>query len=291
MSTAAGTPSPSAFTADPSRPFGRRAPYRAPLSAGTDPNQILQHAVDCYTRGRVYDALDVCEQVMAQFPGLSQGVLALTYDMYQQIKDADRHTLYQARYFDFGIRPGDKVLDIGSGHIPLAFATHLADFAVDDDSYGRAGTPFKHVAGKPVFNCHVEKMPFADKEFDFVYCSHVLEHVEDPQRACQELMRVGKRGYLETPTLGKDVWLNVGKISNHRWHVSLFNDTLEFTEYSPRLLAGVETDLLIDMHINPQTEREKAFSALVLLKSDILNTMLLWDGQFSVSVRRATASG
>jgi hypothetical protein len=40
------------------------------------------------------------------------------------------------------------------------------------------------------------------------------------------------------------------------------------------------------MHINPQTDREKAFSALVLLKSDVLNTMLLWDDRFSVAVRR-----
>jgi ubiquinone/menaquinone biosynthesis C-methylase UbiE len=206
--------------------------------------------------------------------------------MYQPLKDADRHLLYQARYFDFGIRPGDKVLDIGSGHLPLAFATQLADIAVDDDDYGRAGAPFKHVAGKPVFNCQVEKMPFTDSEFDFVYCSHVLEHVEDPERARRELMRVAKRRYIETPTLGKDVWLNTATISNHGWHVALFNDTLEFTEYTPSYLAGVETDLLMSMHVSPETDREKALSALVLLKSDVLNTMLLRDRQFSVSVRR-----
>jgi SAM-dependent methyltransferase len=277
------------FAADPSRPFGRRPRYPAPT--GADANAVLQHAIDCYTQGRLYDALDVCEQVMTRFPGLSRNVLTLVYEMYQPLKDADRHTLYQARYFDFGIRPDNKVLDIGSGHLPLAFATHLADIAVDDDAYGRAGAPFKHLAGKPVFNCQVEKMPFADGEFDFVYCSHVLEHVEDPERACRELMRVGRRGYLETPTLGKDVWLNAAKISNHRWHVALFNDTLEFTEYTPRDLAGVETDLLMSMHVSPETDREKAFSALVLLKSDLLNTMLLWDRQFSVSVRRQRPRG
>jgi len=37
-------------------------------------------------------------------------------------------------------------------------------------------------------------MPFPDKSFDFVYCAHVLEHVDDPIRACREIMRVGKRG-------------------------------------------------------------------------------------------------
>ncbi|HEX3695665.1 MAG TPA: class I SAM-dependent methyltransferase [Polyangia bacterium] len=264
--------------------FGRRPRYVAPPVG--EPNLMLQHAVDCYSKGRVYDALDVCEQTMGRFPGVSRNVLMLAYEMYRPMWEADRHTLYQARHFHFGIRPGDKVLDIGSGNNPLSFATHLADLAVDDDHYGRAGSPFKHIAGKPVFNCPVESMPFADNEFDFVYCSHVLEHVADPERACRELMRVGKRGYVETPTLGKDVWLNVGKISNHRWHVALFNETLEFTEYAPRDLDGVETDLLLDMHMHPQTDREKAFAALVLLKSDVLNTMLLWDTRFSVTARR-----
>lgn len=269
--------------ADPSRPFGRRSRYVPPTLA---PLPLLQHAVDCYTRGRLYDALDVCELVMGRFPPLAIDALLLAYEMYLPVFDGDRFTLYQARHYDFGIRPGDKVLDIGSGNHPVPFATHLADLAVEDDHYGRAGSPFKHIAGKPVFNCPVEQMPFGDKEFDFVYCSHVLEHVADPERACRELQRVGKRGFLETPTLGKDTWLNVGKVSNHRWHVTLFGDALEFTEYAPRILDGVETFLLLDMHMHPQTDREKAFSALVLLKSDVLNTMLLWDGQFRVSARR-----
>lgn len=60
---------------------------------------------------------------------------------------------------------------------------------------------------------------FRDKEFDFVYCSHVLEHVRDPAKACAELMRIGKRGFIETPTRGKDLWLGTAAVSNHRWAV------------------------------------------------------------------------
>jgi hypothetical protein len=37
-----------------------------------------------------------------------------------------------------------------------------------------------------------------------VHCSQVLECVKDSLAACREIMRVGKRGYIETPTLGKD---------------------------------------------------------------------------------------
>jgi len=32
----------------------------------------------------------------------------------------------------------------------------------------------------------------------------VLECVKDSLAVCREIMRVGKRGYIETPTLGKD---------------------------------------------------------------------------------------
>ena len=83
---------------------------------------------------------------------------------------------YQARIFDFGIQPDHKVLDMGSGHIPFSLATHLADISTKDGSIGRGGASFKLMEGKPVYECAVENTPFADKEFDFVYC-WVLWHV------------------------------------------------------------------------------------------------------------------
>ena len=48
--------------------------------------------------------------------------------------------------------------------------------------------------GRPFRVVNIENTPYDDKEFDFVYCSHVLEHVSEPARACEELMRIGKRG-------------------------------------------------------------------------------------------------
>jgi ubiquinone/menaquinone biosynthesis C-methylase UbiE len=233
------------------------------------------------------EAIDIIEQVALLAPQISTKLLAQAYDIMQSLPDKDtRYTLYQSRYFDFPVKEGDKVLDIGSGHLPYPMATHLADLAVEDHNFGRAGIPFKHVQGKPVFNCGVEDMPFEDKSFDFVYCSHVLEHVNDPIKACKELMRVAKRGYLETPTRAKDLFLNTAKISNHHWKVEFFNERLVFTEYTKEELEGLSSDILMSMHCNPETEREKAFSALVLLKSDQVNTMLMWEGGFNVEVRR-----
>ena len=37
-------------------------------------------------------------------------------------------------------------------------------------------------------------LPFSDKAFDYVICSHVLEHVEDPDLLISELMRVSNTG-------------------------------------------------------------------------------------------------
>lgn len=40
----------------------------------------------------------------------------------------------------------------------------------------------------------VQSIPFPDSSFDVVICNHVLEHVDDDQRAMQELIRVMKPG-------------------------------------------------------------------------------------------------
>ncbi|MCE3257935.1 MAG: hypothetical protein K0Q64_2018, partial [Nitrobacter vulgaris] len=234
-------------------------------------------------------AFDVIDQLAQMFPTARIDILAAAYDFYQMMPSRSRYDLYQSRYFDFLIRPGDKVLDIGSGHLPFPLATHLADITLTDHSYGRAGTPFKHVDGKPVYEVDVESTGFADKEFDFVYCSHVLEHARDPAAACRELMRIAKRGYIETPRHGKDIFLNTGKTSQHRWSVENVFGTLVFTEYTEEDLEGLGCDVLLDMHCAPATDREKAFSALIYLRAPQVNTMVMWSGDFPFEIRSAPA--
>lgn len=246
--------------------------------------RALEAARASCAAGNFVEGIDLYEQLVQAIPQFETDLLAELYDQYQRMPQ-NRYSLYVSRDFDFKINPGDKVLDIGSGHDPFPFATHLADIAPDDDSYGRAGIPIKQIAGKPFYACSVEDMPFKDKEFDFVYCSHVLEHVDDPRRACRELARVAKRGYIETPNLGKDIWLNTAKISNHHWYVENFSGKLVFTRYPKHLLEGIGSNILMTMHCQPQTPREKAFSALVLLRSEVINTSLYWENEISCEVR------
>ena len=230
------------------------------------------------------EAIDIYEQLLTSYPEKSIDILSELYDIYQKFPYKDRYNLYQARLFDFNIKPSDKVLDIGSGHKPFPLATHLADIAIDDDNYGRGGTKFKYERGKPVFECELENTSFENQEFDFVYCSHVLEHSHDPEKACKELMRIGKRGYIETPSKGKDLFFNSAKKSNHNYCVEIINNKLTFSEYSREEIEGLSSSILLDMHISPRTIREKAFSALVYLKANIFNTMFEWDEKFDYQV-------
>lgn len=251
----------------------------------------LDEARELYRLCLFAESFDLYEQIVEFFPASATSTLAEVYDCYENLPNKEcRYSLYQARYFDFCISAHDRVLDIGSGNLPFPFATHLADIAIESSDVGRAGEVFKYLDGRVVYECNVESLPFADKEFDFICCSHVLEHVESPEKACRELMRVGKRGYIETPSRLKDMWLNTAKISNHRWAIELFDTRLIFTEYTPEDIEGLQSFILLDMHCHPQTDREKAFSALVNLKADKLNTMFYWEGCFEFAVRRAASS-
>ena len=45
-----------------------------------------------------------------------------------------------------------------------------------------------------------KKLPFKDKEFDFVIASHVIEHVNDFEFFIKELERISLKGYIELPS-------------------------------------------------------------------------------------------
>ena len=130
-----------------------------------------------------------------------------------------------ARWHHFGILPGDRVLDVGCGFRPFAFATHLADISLVHRWVGR---PFRVPRdGRPFVRCSVEALPFRDHAFEFVFCAHVLEHVRDPGAACRELMRVARRGYVECPRS----WLEIlTSADDHRWLVDCEAGVLVFRE-------------------------------------------------------------
>jgi SAM-dependent methyltransferase len=187
--------------------------------------------------------------------------------------------VYQSRFVDFGIQPGDRVLDVGSGGDPFPYATHLVDLYLEPSRHRHSEL---NTAGKPFTVADLQDLPFADGSFDFVYCSHLLEHVDDPIQACRELMRVARRGYIETPTMMKDVlfcWAN----EMHRWHVVASGNVLCFFEYTDRQLEGVRSsvwhDIAMGQWANPLQD-------VFRVNQDIFNVLFLWKETFGVIVFR-----
>ena len=83
-----------------------------------------------------------------------------------------------------------KILDIGCGYSANKNASVVAD--IQDLANFYEGKNFIKISGK--------KLPFKDKEFDFVITSHVIEHVEDFEFFVKELERISSKGYIELPT-------------------------------------------------------------------------------------------
>jgi predicted SAM-dependent methyltransferase len=99
-----------------------------------------------------------------------------------------------------------NVLDVGPGNYPLPFATRCFD---KDDFY-------KDSRIVPCDVGDIYNLPYKDNEYNFAYASHVLEHLEFPEKALKELMRVGRRGYIEVPTAMVDYQQQHGRVHT-RW--------------------------------------------------------------------------
>ena len=90
------------------------------------------------------------------------------------------------------------------------------------------------------------RWPYPDDFFDFVIASHILEDVRDPIHVVKEMSRVGKAGYVETPSRMREsfaktrfYWLHraLGRVpdvgyDHHRWFVEAEGSHLRFTPKS-----------------------------------------------------------
>ena len=97
--------------------------------------------------------------------------------------------------------PTWRVLDLGSGHNPHPRANVIVDRYLEDteEVAGRSGRAVVRSANQALVVADGSALPFADASFDFVICSHVVEHVTEIDAFCSELNRIGVRGFIETP--------------------------------------------------------------------------------------------
>lgn len=109
------------------------------------------------------------------------------------------------------IAVNDRVLEIGPGADPHPRSDVFLELQMDDEkAYERQfGHDRKLQTTKPVVFYDGVHFPFADQEFDYVICSHVLEHVPDVPGFMAEVFRVAKRGYFEYPLITYEYQFNI----------------------------------------------------------------------------------
>lgn len=136
-----------------------------------------------------------------------------------------------------------RVLDVGGCTAPL----NRADWMLDIMPYERRGStlpnglgpgPERFTADTWVQRdiCDKEPYPFEDDFFDFVFCSQTLEDLRDPIWVCQEMGRIGKRGYIDVPSLIDELTWQTPEPSggnwlghfHHRWLITVEDDQLVF---------------------------------------------------------------
>ena len=135
-----------------------------------------------------------------------------------------------------------RVLEIGPGHDPFAGVTHLLERNIADGRERGGNALIVPTAAKLIVG-EAMVLPFATASFDFVYASHVLEHVEDPTAACGEMMRVAKAGYIDTPSPFLEQGLGLTDETSptqwfHRWFV--FSPSTGLLVFEPKSVEDVK---------------------------------------------------
>jgi SAM-dependent methyltransferase len=153
------------------------------------------------------------------------------------------------------IKKTDRVLEIGPGGTPHPRSDIFLEYKFKSLSLAESqrgyANPLK--TSKPVVMYQGEHFPFSNKEFDYVICSHVVEHVENLDQFVSEITRVGKAGYLEYPTIYYDYMYN---FDQHLTFVKLNQSKLYWMNKKQTRIADFKPiqDLFYESLINQHFE-------------------------------------
>jgi len=153
--------------------------------------------------------------------------------------------------------PNWKILDIGCSDRASKFATDVADI-VDVSN-------FYHNKKFTLIDKN-HPLPFKNDEFDFIICSHVIEHVEDIEFFIKELQRISQQGYIELPSRLEDNLVFVNK-SAHLWW-------FDYDDDEKKLLYDKKSQILEPlMSVNLCWEFRKKFKESFIIQLYWKNTI------------------
>lgn len=106
------------------------------------------------------------------------------------------HPVIIQKLIDYCKRHNCKnIIDVGCSDISFPAATHCVDFSDKISDVGHVPTE-----NKIRIDIDFQKIPRPYKFFDFCYCRHTLEDIQNPEFAFQDMVRCSQRGYIETPS-------------------------------------------------------------------------------------------
>lgn len=115
----------------------------------------------------------------------------------------------------------DFVVEIGGGHMPFYKTKLILDKYPFENLERWSDT--KKIA--PMIKADAIKLPLANNSVDVLFASHVLEHVDQPERFLSEAQRCARMIYLEFPSPRRELmyaW------SFHRWVIEISGTRLIF---------------------------------------------------------------
>lgn len=133
------------------------------------------------------------------------------------------------------IQPNDLVLDIGGYFQPFERANWVLDFLPYESRKKGLGLCNEHFTKDTWIQqdvCDFKKpFPFTDKQFDFVNAGHIFEDLRDPIYPITEMIRVGKRGYIEVPSRFMEQIINLQSnnvcgFTHHRWIIDTVDNNI-----------------------------------------------------------------
>lgn len=167
------------------------------------------------------------------------------------------------------IKFGSKFLDVGCGS---GFSMNKASKELNCTSYGIDPDPGAFGVGRysnqstiglNIKKGSAEKIDFDDESFDVVYCSHVLEHVNNENKSLKEMERVLKKDgvlIIGMPTSSM-AWVNFYTDFIFTTHHRIFNILFK---YVPFIETGKTP--LINMIIPPSHSNHRANTIFYDLK-------------------------